>query len=191
MKLLASYKVIHRKLGTLLVHYMCCMVKLTQEPKTSLKRRFLMSHPKFNALADKILQRRVDHLKKVGMQPEGEGSQPNFDLGDHEEVQLNLAFPRQSDFLEVFNRFDPVSREVEWSFYTPKGEYLLQFSFQLQDHSYVIQSIHPCLLSNSGGMGNCLQAINEHLSQHYPPLKLAEVKSQPVIQQSTSEAIRN
>ena len=125
-----------------------------------------MAHSKFNALADRILQRRLDHLIKI---------EPHSTVLERgEEAQLPLAFPPPGAPLHIYPRFDEQSREVEWSFYSRKGEFLLHFAFSLKDHSFQIYSVHPSLWMATSEMNSYLEAIKTHLCGQFPPLTLVK-----------------
>jgi hypothetical protein len=145
-----------------------------------------MAPHKFHALGDRIMHRRLEHLKSIELPQRGEDlDSSSLKLREEEEggTQLRLAFQRQSRLLDVFHKLDSQTREVEWSYYGRSGEFLLHFALDLKNRAYQVFSIHPCLLSEGGEMKPYLDAINNHLRGHYPPLELAVDKLQgPIVQ---------
>ncbi len=142
-----------------------------------------MPHPKFTALADRMMQRRLGHLKKIEDAPDLEWNLPPDLIEEKNQLQLDFAFPQSMASLDIFQNFDEKLREVEWSFYNPEGEFLLHFAFSLQDLSYKVFAIHPCLLEGKGKMPNYLEAINYRLKRNYPALELRKFSGEgPKIQ---------
>lgn len=142
-----------------------------------------MTQPKFQALADLVGKRRQDHLNEIHRSPnrdwekkQGGQAQPSFQ-------QANLTFEDLSPVLEVFQNFDERSREIEWTYYSASGEFLLQFGFPLATNHYEIHSIHPELFLAREEMRGFLEAINRRLESAYPVLELvAEEGRNPRIQ---------
>src|SRR5262250_3512067 len=96
-------------------------------------------HHKFQALADQVTQRRREHLEDLNRDSElrdldlleGGQARPKAE-------QIPFTFEELSPTLEVFQTFDEKGREIEWSFYTSGGEFLLQFGFGLASRQYEI-----------------------------------------------------
>ncbi len=123
-----------------------------------------MTQHKFITLADRLTQRRIESMEKL-YRPKTETPPPH-------RRQLKLDFLGEEGALEVFHRFDSKSREVEWSYYTKEGCFLLQFGFCLVDQSYRIYTLHPALFQADAVMQGHLEAINQNLKAQFPSLKL-------------------
>jgi hypothetical protein len=123
-----------------------------------------MAHPKFSGLTEQVAQRRLAHLQKFHHEEAGEASAPAA-------KQLDI-FAEAAD-VEIYHQYDPKTREVEWSYYTPDGRFLLQFGFSLVSRGYQIYSVHPGIFQDSEEMARFRQAIDRNLRGHYPPLELA------------------
>lgn len=133
----------------------------------------MSQHPKYHALADRLMKRRLEHLNEVQTRRGEDDANPAKNRVSLHGKQIPLAFAQEPMALEIFHQFDTQHREVEWSYYTETGEFLLQFGFSLEDHSYQVYMTHPALFHDREDMDTYLTAIQESLSQHYPPLALA------------------
>ncbi|MGH7831416.1 MAG: hypothetical protein ACREP8_14695, partial [Candidatus Binatia bacterium] len=151
----------------------------------------LMANHKFSALAHQVTEQRLRHLRSLKPEPLRPEDHYYLRVSDDEDAgrQLRLGFQNQAKYLEVFQRFDPHRREVEWSYYTPAGKFLLQFAFDLKDLSFWIHSIHPALLQPASPMAPYLKAVNHHLAGRYPALQLLrDAKGEPAIKPLASPA---
>ena len=131
-----------------------------------------MAQPKFQALANRVKKNRLEHLNQV------EASQTEavpYLARSRKEIhgrQIPLAFAGEPRAIEIFHQFDAKAREIEWSYYTEDGKFLLQFSFGLDRQEYQVHSFHPALFHKQKEMRAYLNAIEASLGQHYPPLAL-------------------
>lgn len=125
-----------------------------------------MSHGKYEGLADRVKKHR---LNKIHESPFLARSQKQIHGG-----QYTFDFAGQDRALDVFHRFDPDSREIEWFFYSEDGEFLLQFGFCLKNHRYAVYAAHPGLWLENQGIQPYFQAIQDSLAGHYPPLQLVK-----------------
>jgi 2C-methyl-D-erythritol 2,4-cyclodiphosphate synthase len=123
-----------------------------------------MSHSKFTGLADQVRKYRLEIASSnpflARSKKELHGS------------QIPLPLPGVAKALDIYHEFDPEQREITWYYYSESGEFLLQFSFGLQDHSYEVTAAHPGLWGADPKIKLYFQAIQESLANHYPPLKL-------------------
>lgn len=143
-----------------------------------------MSHPKFNALAEKLSRRRLGHLSRVSRPEEPAFQHKSFQIPQDPGINPQLPFPfaRGEGTLDVFRRFNSASREIEWSYYSGAGEFLINFSFNLEDKSYQIISLHPGLLKSKGIMEKYLASLQKDLQGIYPGLELIRLAGEgPVI----------
>ncbi|HKY63607.1 MAG TPA: hypothetical protein VJR29_09320 [bacterium] len=143
-----------------------------------------MNQGKFQALADRLGQRREKNLRERRPMPHYEPIFRDFDV---EEVrpskQLSLTFEELNPVLEVYQRFDSRAREIEWSVYGGNGEFLLQFGCRLDGGVYEIHSIHPELLQSREEMRGYLEELNRRLATLYPALELLQDRDgKPLLQ---------
>ena len=125
-----------------------------------------MSHGKYEGLADRVKRHR---LNKVQDAPFLARSQKQI---HGEQYRFNFAGAEQA--LDVYHRFDPDVREIEWFFYSEGGEFLLQFGFCLKTHDYMVYAAHPGLWMENQKIQPYFQAIQDSLAGHYPPLQLVQ-----------------
>jgi len=129
-----------------------------------------MASYKFTALAEQVTRRRVNHLHRYQRAGKPKASTVTPPRRQSRTEQLGMFEDKPA--LEVFNQYDPNSRDVEWAFYSKDGCFLLQFGFSLKDRHYRIYSIHAALFHDNAEMVRHLSAINENLRGHYPALQL-------------------
>ena len=139
-----------------------------------------MSQNKFNALADKITQRRLDHQGRFpASEPVPIPSKTIKFQHRRPNPQLPFSFAGVASSVEVFHRLDPVRREIEWSYYTDRGDFLIHFSFDLKKKSFQVISLSPTL---GGGENSYLACLQEDLAGIFPGLELVQVAGEgPVI----------
>ena len=130
-----------------------------------------MNQPKFQALAELVSQRRHEQIQRIRNQSYHSGLFPPEGKAENTK-QIALTFEDLSPVLDVFQRFDEASREIEWSFYSSTGEFLLQFGFSLAEGRYRIHSLHPELFLDRSEMRGYFEAINRRLGSGYPLLEL-------------------
>jgi len=142
-----------------------------------------MTQPKFQALADRVGKRRQDHLNEIHQSPNRDWGEKKKAKAPPSFQQSNLTFEDISPVLEVFQNFDEHSREIEWTYYSASGEFLLQFGFALATNHYQIHSLHPELFLAREEMRGFLEAINRRLGSGYPILELVlDEGRNPIIQ---------
>lgn len=132
----------------------------------------MTQQPKFQALAELVSQRRQERLEEIRRQSPHPPPFPETRERPQGPRQIALTFEDLSPVLDVFQRFDEASREIEWSFYSSSGEFLLQFGFSLAEGRYRIHSLHPELFLDRAEMRGYLEAINKRLGSGYPLLEL-------------------
>ncbi|MFO1462646.1 MAG: hypothetical protein U1F66_02640 [bacterium] len=146
-----------------------------------------MVHPKFHALAELVSQRRQEHLDQIHRQQPQPCPFPEERDPIPAPSQMALTFEDLSPVLEVYQRFDEDHREIEWSFYSGTGEFLLQFGFSLAEGRYQIHSIHPELFLAREEMRGYCEAINRRLGTGYPLLELVlDAERKPLIQRKAN-----
>ena len=143
-----------------------------------------MNQGKFQALADRLGQRRQQNLRERRPLPHYQPIHPDF---EEEEVrpshQLSLTFEEINPVLEIYQRFDSREREIEWSVYSGSGEFLIQFGCRLDPGIYEVHSIHPELFQARDEMRGYLEELNRRLGTLYPALELNRgIEGTPVLQ---------
>ncbi|HCU25425.1 MAG TPA: hypothetical protein DF383_10445 [Deltaproteobacteria bacterium] len=128
-----------------------------------------MTHFKFNALGAALAQKRHERLHQIHKKS------PSPAEVSAAASQLELAFEEILPSIEVYQHFDEELREIEWSFYTPSGEFLLQFGFNLQERLFHLYSLHPELFLSREEMPGYLEAIQRRLEKLSPALELVEI----------------
>jgi len=131
-----------------------------------------MPHAKFQALANRVKKNRLEHLNQIENSPTEAVPYMARSKREIHGKQITLSFAGEPRAIEIFHQFDSQAREIEWSYYTEDGKFLLQFSFGLDRQEYQVHSFHPALFQDQREMKVYLNAIEETLGQHYPPLSL-------------------
>lgn len=132
-------------------------------------------HSKYQALADRLRKNRLDQAQGLAVQEPAP-----FLARSQRQIhgrQYAFAFAGAERSLDVYHQFDPDTREVEWFFYTEKGDFLLQFGFCLKNHHYQVYSAHPGLWMGEAEWRPYRLALDTSLADHYPPLKLIRQKN--------------
>lgn len=132
-----------------------------------------MSQFKFQALAELVSQRRQERIEEIRKQSP-HALFPETQEKPRGPKQISLTFEDLSPVLDVYQGFDEASREIEWSFYSSSGEFLLQYGFSLAEGSYRVHSVHPELFLERAEMRGFLEAINQRLDSAYPRLQLMQ-----------------
>ena len=142
-----------------------------------------MSQFKFQALAELVSQRRQERIEEIRKQSPHPALFPESHEKPRGPKQISLTFEDLSPVLDVYQGFDEASREIEWSFYSSSGEFLLQYGFSLAEGSYRVHSVHPELFLERAEMRGFLEAINQRLDSAYPRLELVQTSGRaPIVQ---------
>ncbi len=133
-----------------------------------------MASHKFHALADQVRNHRVEHLNQIHSRPRrrryiARTQQPLS------ERQIPLSFMGENRSLEIFHQFDAEARQIDWSYYTQDGEFLLQFGFCLNRQEYEVFAVHPGLFFPVEAMKLYRKAIEETLGRHLPALTMVKL----------------
>ncbi len=137
------------------------------------------SHGKFQGLADRIHRHRLQQ-SRAGI-PNLTARPVDSPFPVHHGEQISFCFDSAPRTLEVFHRFDPERREVEWSYYSDRGSFLLQFGFDLQSKTYQVHVAHPGLFLEDSKDSTYLQVIQDNLHRHHPPLFLSHEKNGQIV----------
>ncbi len=127
------------------------------------------SHSKFHGLAERVHHHRLRQSQGATSIFTGRHSLASSHHGE----QIAFCFDSTPQKLEIFHHFDSERREVEWSYYSDRGDFLLQFGFDLQSKSYLVHVAHPGLFLEDTEESTYLQVIQAHLHRHHPSLILS------------------